>query len=77
MTACGATAVDLFAPAAATSAADLPPDVAAGLELLAMSSPLWRFDEPHRWRAVVDSVTAFAGRWDAPARACGWTFRPA
>lgn len=64
-------AADLFGSSEAAPP-DLPPDVAAGLKLLASSPPLWPIDPP-RWTAVVDSVTAFAGRWDGRARACGWT----
>jgi hypothetical protein len=50
----------------------LPVDVAAGLAHLAAAPPLWRVDAAH-WVDLIARVTAFAWRWDAPARAAGWT----
>lgn len=49
-----------------------PPDVAAGLELLARSAPLWPIGAG-AWSDVVACVRGFAERWDAQARAAGWS----
>lgn len=48
------------------------PEIIIGLKRLDASPPLWPI-EPKQWLAVVASVRAFAGRWDAWARAAGWT----
>jgi hypothetical protein len=50
----------------------LPLDLARGLERLARAAPLWPVS-PAAWDAAVTLVTSFAWRWDAPARAAGWT----
>jgi hypothetical protein len=52
--------------------ADASPDVAASLELLARSRPLWPIDVDE-WQAAVAAVRAFAEAWDGRARAGGWT----
>jgi hypothetical protein len=47
-------------------------DVAAGLELLARSRPLWPIDAGE-WSRALASVRAFAAGWDGLAGAAGWT----
>jgi hypothetical protein len=59
---------DLFTPVAG----DPPTDVAAGLERLAKSRPLWPM-RAGTWSGIVATVMAFAERWDGQARACGWS----
>ena len=66
----GRADLDLLTP---ISSGGTPDEVRNGLELLRSSAPLWKVDEPKRWLTVVDSVAAFAERWDGQARACGWT----
>ena len=51
---------------------DLPADVAAGLELLARSPALWPISAG-AWLDVIACVRGFAERWDAQARAAGWS----
>jgi hypothetical protein len=51
---------------------DLRPDVAAGLELLARSPALWPIGAG-AWSEVLACVRGFAERWDAQARAAGWS----
>jgi hypothetical protein len=54
-------------------AADLPVDVAAGLELLAScSAPLWPISAED-WALAVARARAFAEAWDSAARAAGWS----
>jgi hypothetical protein len=55
--------VDDFGPAA---------DVAAGLELLARSPPLWLIGA-EGWAIAVARARAFAERWDGQAPAAGWS----
>jgi hypothetical protein len=63
-----AATADLFTPIAS----ELPDDVARGFQMLASSPPLWPVPLA-QWLSVVDCVTAFAARWDRPARARGWS----
>lgn len=63
------TAAAVFTPTPTA----LPADVAAGLELLARSRPLWPIGEAGVWSYAVGSVRAFAEAWDGRARAAGWT----
>jgi hypothetical protein len=52
--------------------ADMPNDVAVGLDRLATSSPLWPVDGT-AWLGVVERVRTFACQWDARARTAGWS----
>jgi hypothetical protein len=54
------------------TATDLPLDVAAGLELLARSRPLWPIGMED-WVLAVGRARAFAERWNSLACAAGWT----
>ena len=67
MTAIPASA-DLFGPIP-----DIADDVLAGLDLMMRSPPLWQVDRGTFWTDLVARATAFAERWDAPCRGCGWT----
>ncbi len=63
-------APDLFSietPIAGTAELDT---VVAGLDQLARSPPLW---STTKWADELTAARAFAGRWQAPALACGWT----
>lgn len=50
----------------------VPADVAAGLDLLARSRPLWPV-VVEEWCRAVAGVQAFADRWDGLARGAGWS----
>src|SRR4051812_33131187 len=65
---------DLFAPGLLGGCPGemLPDDVTRGLELLAASRPLWPV-HTGTWAEIVDTVKAFAERWDGQARTCAWS----
>jgi hypothetical protein len=50
---------------------DPPNEVAAGLELLAQSPPLW--GDRLEWTELVAGLRAFEERWGAIARSASWT----
>jgi hypothetical protein len=63
---------DLYAAPPALAPSILPDDVAAGLEQLAASPPLWAYRR-RGWVDLIARVQAAALRWDVPVRSAGWS----
>jgi hypothetical protein len=50
-----------------------PPEIIAGLRLLAAAAPLFPGMGPEVWRLVLAYITDLARDWDGLARAAGWS----